>query len=822
MARSFLIAAFVWLVSISPAVRGELTRPADTAELAVPSTFAPDIQFASSAADPEARTPASHGDSLSTAFSFVDPASAETASLDGADPTTPTRQFHPVCDCNCRIGSLDHWCVYDVHCGTSAGCSCHPCECSHGNCYLSEDGTWQCNDTYCDVWGPPVYRPDTAVRFGWWGVSTDGSEHKTGEFQDLDSSPFWDVDLISSDGVRTWDISLSGLDNEANDARVFYYGRGWSAKFDFQRYLRRWDHDPLAGYDLNGPVAPGNDDNVVTQDLNVGEDYAIRVEELNSKFKGRLTDNLTWRLNLWGQRKFGERQASAVAHCFDIIPAAGGGANQNNTCHVLSQRQTIDWLTMEIQPVVEAKFEDVTVEYSRTMRSFGQDDGAVSRQYTRFNNFSPANDVLGDDYNYSIVPENYTQIDRLKVLAQLTESNQFYANLYVGDTKNEFRQTHRDFNGFDLRLMNSSIDQVTLTGYASRYEEENELPTSYLTTPPYAPANTWDQDSLRHPVDYTRTRAGIKGAWQPFGDRGPRRTNYGLWEGTSLASGYEYYQLERDFATYNTTPVPPGPFSQPDTITHQIEFGPSTRWSRYLDTYTRYKVRFVDVPLIGVSEYSDEEPDVQAVFNSNLPEQVHSVDIGGSWTPFDNFMTTAQFTIQNSWHNSQYADFSENNYPFVLTTWYAPTQRWSFTTGYAYYSNWIDQDITLGANRGDATETERTRWNYWGENHLFNVGVNYAWSECVQLVGGYEWDRGTNAFNVPLSTHAADAVDWTPIESLADVIVETQRWTAGLDWQPYRDMNVYLHYTYFNYEDISAGLYSGTAHMALAGATRTW
>ena len=99
------------------------------------------------------------------------------------------RPFRPVCDCGCHTPCLDHWCVCDVTCcGTP--CASHPCQGSHGNCYLTEDGNWVCDDACCDVWGPPVYRSNAAVRFGWWAVGTDGSENKTGEFQDLDSSPF--------------------------------------------------------------------------------------------------------------------------------------------------------------------------------------------------------------------------------------------------------------------------------------------------------------------------------------------------------------------------------------------------------------------------------------------------------------------------------------------------------------------------------------------------------------------------------------------------------------------------------------------------------
>ena len=428
------------------------------------------------------------------------------------------RAFHPVCDCGCCIPSLDNWCSSCVGPCCTTDCWCeNPCECSHGTCHLTEDGQWVSDDACCDVSGIRLVHSDSALRFGWWGTASSGSPVKTGEFQDLQPSQFWDIDAISSDGERTWDMSLSQLDGEAYDANVRYYGPNTSARFKFEQYLRHLDHDPLAGYNLDNPAPPTNADKVVTQDLNVGQDYAIRVQNLDARFKGYITDNLKWKLNLWGQRKFGERQADAPAHCFDLN--AGGAGASNNKCHVLSQGQTIDWLTMEIQPVLEANVGGVDVEYSRTMRSFNESDEAVSRQYTHFNNFSPNNTTLGPDYDYALVPDNLTQIDRLKISADLNDVNQLYANLYVGNTKNKFRDTHRYMEGYDLRLTNTGLDQITLTGYTSRYVETNQVPSTYFTSPPLAPDNTWDEDSLRHPVNYFRTRAGIKGTWQPFGNR---------------------------------------------------------------------------------------------------------------------------------------------------------------------------------------------------------------------------------------------------------------------------------------------------------------
>jgi hypothetical protein len=156
----------------------------------------------------------------------------------------------------------------------------------------------------------------------------------------------------------------------------------------------------------------------------------------------------------------------------------------------------------------------------------------------------------------------------------------------------------------------------------------------------------------------------------------------------------------------------------------------------------------------------------------------------------------------------------------VFTVWYAPSPRLSLTSGYAYYSNWIDQDITLGTNRGVPTDTETTRWNYAGQNHLVSFNANYALSENVQLVGGYEWDRGTNVFRVPASPNPG--VDWSLLPSLSDVVVETNRVTAGADWQPRQYMDVYFRYIVFDYDDLSGGNDSGISHMALGGAGVNW
>lgn len=635
------------------------------------------------------------------------------------------------------------------------------------------------------------------IRFGWWAVSQNGSPTKVGEFQSLQSSPFYDLDTLITNGTETLDLTITGMDNEANNAHARYYGPGMKANVQFQRFLRQLDHDPLQGFAATPPgTVPANNVDVVTTDLNLGQDYAIRVEQLDARFSGPIGDegNVKWKMNLWGMRKFGERQANAVAHCFNFNAPNSAALSQNVVCHVVSQRQTIDWLTMEMQPGLEATFGAVSVEYTKTLRTFGQADGIVDRQYTRFN-FSGANNVLGPDYNYAMTPENFTHIDRLKLSTQLTPGNMFYSNLYVGQTHNENRDTHREYNGWDLRLINTSRDDLTLTAYSSNYEENNELPTTFLNAPPLSSPNGWDQSQVRHPIDYQRLRAGINGRWKPY-DQDSRFQNLS-WKG-----GYEYYLIARDYATYDSARL--GVFTQPDTHNHLIELGPTMQWNRALSTYITYKGLFSQVPLIGVRESSGK-------LNTNQPEQSHRVDLGGTWQPTSTFMATAQFSAITSWQNSQYADFLETSYPLTMNLWWAPTDRWSLSGGYAYFTNWIDQDIGIGFR---TTPYESQQWNYSGQNQLVSANTSYALTSSMRLTGGYEWNRGSNIANIPASISGAD---WSQLASYFDVEAVTQRYSAGVDWQPYDNMDLYLRYNYFDYSDMAANVDSGTAHMALAG-----
>ena len=110
--------------------------------------------------------------------------------------------------------------------------------------------------------------------------------------------------------------------------------------------------------------------------------------------------------------KFGDREENAAAHCF---AAQAGG---QKVCHVVSNGQHIDWTTVEVTPRIEYTFGPITLEYSRPMRQFTQNDSVVVRDYT------DSGGIVNGTYPYAVVPDSLTQTDQLKLSADLGPKRQ--------------------------------------------------------------------------------------------------------------------------------------------------------------------------------------------------------------------------------------------------------------------------------------------------------------------------------------------------------------------------------------------------------------
>ena len=546
---------------------------------------------------------------------------------------------------------------------------------------------------------------DIQIRFGYWAEQNSGSPTKVGDYRGLGDSPMFDIDGIRSNGRRTLNYTLTGMDSETSDAVLNYYQPGFQADVQYQRFPHRLNHDPLLQFtDVFDPAKPA-DFNVVKQDLNVGKDYAIRVQELKSSFKGRLTDDIKVRLDVWGMDKQGERQAKGMTHCFEDLyntPPQYDGKK----CHDLSQTQRISWQTIEVKPIVEWTVGPVVVEYSRPMRSFSQGDQIVDRLYT-----GPGVGSGSDPLNlpYDIVPNSFTQIDQLKISAVMNDDNKFYSLLMTGNTRKESdamppgtpdRVSSRQFGGADVRWTNTTLENVTLTTYGRVIDENNEPASFRIPGEEDTPGTQFDI-LTQQPINYERAQLGTKALWRPFG-RG-----FGL-GGLAINGGYEYASIHRSFATFPLEGTGPT-FSEANTISHMAFVGPSVRWSSSLDTHVRYKWINSLNPLYGVEEGT-------GTTNTSLPEHENLIEIGGTWMPSESLMLTTWLNVDIR-QNFNTGTFDEQSYPFGINGRYVVTRKWTVSGGYAYYNNWTNQDINFGSP-GDTGSPDLgtivTRWNYGG------------------------------------------------------------------------------------------------------------
>lgn len=668
------------------------------------------------------------------------------------------------------------------------------------------------------VRGQSTLYQDSVARFGWWGVATDGSPSGVGEWTGLNSAGFWDIDSLTSDGCRTVDFSLSGPMDETTDLHWYLYSPHITADVDFQRFIHRTGYKPLnAWFDYLGtpentytPFGGGPSNDIYQgQDYNETQDHAIRVQELDAKFSGKISEHVRWHMGVWGMRKFGERQATAMDHnC------------SGHQCHQVTQSQSINWLTMEVTPGIEVDMGPVTVDYTRTMRAFEQDDELVGRTYAgRPNNFINADQFA----NHAVVPENFTEIDKLKIGADLSENNRYYVNMFHGNTHNRYRDTDRGFWGVDMRLTNTTYRGLRGTMYAKYYEQNSDLPTVFPEDPLFQDPPSAE---VRRPVTRQQLKAGLKGRWRPFVDS----CN---WKGLALVSGYEYKQLERQFVTYEVegSGADPFVFTQPDTFSHAFNVGTEMRWSRCFDTYLRYRMVTTDDPLYGVRE-SDEviidDPNITSAglsaFNTNQPTQEDRIELGGTWSPTHNFMLGAMVGFEMLNHRSEYATFDEDNIPVTLTAWYAPTCAWSLSGALGFYQNLIEQDITYGNGHlsGYGNEAQDIlKTDYTGRSDVITLASHYVLTKRVTLNGDFQFVRGQNTWYVPDGTSAppppTTPVDFSELPTYSAVIIETTRFGAGFDYELGYNANLFFKYMYYDYQDKNGNVFSGSYHSVLGG-----
>lgn len=669
-----------------------------------------------------------------------------------------------------------------------------------------------------------------ALGFGWWDVERRGNPWVIGQWQDTHSSPFWDVDGLYTNGTRTFNYSATGTDNESTRAKLQYFGPNSQGSIDFNRFPHAQEHENFNNMKASALIpgsGPGSGQPVIAQDLNTGQDFAIRVDQFEAKYKYNLVgkpnkDNawITAGINIWDQREFGDRQSNNTVHCF-----TAQSASQQRSCHVLSQRQAIDWNTFEVTPSLEARFGMLDIRYSHTLRVFSTDDQSL------IGNFPDGGaNIINGNFPFAAVPQSLYNMDKIKMGIDLNDHNKIYAYGYVGIVDDTDRHVSRDMGGFDVRWTNTAFKGLNLTTYIKNYDQSGERPTTFLPDETQGLTAAQLQNRIRTPVGFNDYKYGEKFNWRPWTGCGDS-----LLSRLSFTGGYEYDHLIRvnevwhqpidTIAAAATSPV----LYQPNTDTHAVKIGVQTPWSECIHTYARYSVKFIENDLVGYRQ-------TDGAVNSNLPDLRNIIEFGADWFPSTYFGASVNQTIDlASRHGGprpvngpviggtvvgDVLDFGEDSYSTSLVTWWMPADKVTLTANAAYFTNRIKQNITIGDDYflpGDPLPLFSPltgRWTYGGTAVVLGCGANYRIGCNVRLTADYEITDGKNEI-----TNSDGFASLGSFAAVRNVMHEVR---AGVDWMPREHLTTYFRYQLVDFIDRSDNSNSGSLNMFLAGMRLIW
>ncbi len=247
---------------------------------------------------------------------------------------------------------------------------------------------------------------------------------------------------------------------------------------------------------------------------------------------------------------------------------------------------------------------------------------------------------------------------------------------------------------------------MTLTGYAKKYVQEGEFPSVLLPLENAA--------NIRTPINYDRTTAGFEARLAAVLRRVDLRSRL------RFSSGYEYRELERENAIFVEQAITG---DNSFTKSNLINFRASMNWSPTVESYIRYRVSFIDDPLYAV-------PIRNTTTNTSLPTQMHGVQFGNTWTPSPSFFLHGMLGVEQQLELVRFRQLPGRQlrsgvYGVVLRR----RRDGPYPGGLGFYSNWIDQDITLGSKSNPST----LPWEYGGRSDVINLGTTYAWTNRMTL-----------------------------------------------------------------------------------------
>lgn len=408
-------------------------------------------------------------------------------------------------------------------------------------------------------------------------------------------------------------------------------------------------------------------------------------------------------------------------------------------CHDVAETSRIDERTRDITLGAKFNWNFVSVDYSHTWRTFdNRRDGMPSLNYDKYTggiSFMMADRIIyGNNQTYPIYYDEIPDIERHtdKVVARLDLPFVTTAVLqgYWDTTRNNYTDKQYTSSSYAIRLVNKSIDGLTLSLTGRYYNINNDdVKVKMTDLANYPTINTYGGIPVSS-FDYTRKSILDRDVYEAKFD-----FSYKLAKNYTLTGNYQYKRIERDNsvwkdywtpACYNgwingqvqTVCLDDERFLKDDTTQiHNVKLALSGRPIEKVNFRLSYMYQYVDDPLTSKSvglEYQQLGPNYPYVFfynlekrgyGSNIAKDTHEVKLYTTWNPIANLIASLDLSYRYEKNDDVENDYKLDRYYAGLTVSYMPIEKLTVNLGSIFDYTKTQQKLFVDAYRACAGST---------------------------------------------------------------------------------------------------------------------
>ena len=406
-------------------------------------------------------------------------------------------------------------------------------------------------------------------------------------------------------------------------------------------------------------------------------------------------------------------------------------------CHVSSRNKRVNSNTEDLKFTVEGTAGPATIQYSHLQRIFNE---GASPPYNNYGNGASFFLVKGNA-PYSLVPDTSNSVHEIKLLSRLPLSSSLFASYQTGEKDNRDSNHDIDYTNIAGRLSTLFFRYCTTDAFYNQYHMHNSTPGS---------------------IDRNTRRGGFD-------------VSSGYIKKLNLKFSYIWEDIDRDNFQVNTSK------SQTYRLTANY------RILRKLRLHFKYEKTRTGDPFVT------QDPDVQHLVQTSLPQRTDAYYSSLSWNVLQNFSLNANFRYVASDNDRYHVD--EDRYEYTLSFWYIPAEKITVSGAYTYMATNLHSPVSYKRyHLKDASSLFLfNEAPYDDRSHAYFLSISYLLNQRTSLTGEVTYTRSLAEFD--------SRFDGSDIGDLSALKINKLETAVGINYLYSRNITLNAKYLFREYND---------------------